>query len=262
MENRVIHSIVVVGSGNVAESVAIAVGECPSLELRQVVARNAERAAQVAHLAGTEWCDDLGSAAPADLYIIAVSDRAVGEVAAALRRADGSIVVHTAGSVERGVLGEELTGVLYPFQTFTAGRRVYFSAVPLFVEGADEATTVAIERVAKALSRRVYRASSAQRREVHLTGVLACNFVNALYAMAADRLGEHADLPFDVLRPLIEETARKAAQAEHPRRVQTGPAVRGDFSVAERHEAMLRTEREKEIYKLLTEYIWETSKRI
>ena len=54
-----IHSVVVVGSGNVAESVAIAVGECPSLELRQVVARNAERAAQVAHLAGTEWCDDL-----------------------------------------------------------------------------------------------------------------------------------------------------------------------------------------------------------
>ena len=262
MENRVIHSVVVVGSGNVAESVAIAVGECPALELRQVVARNAERAAQVAHLAGTEWCDDLGEAAPADLYIIAVSDRAVGEVAATLRRAEGSIVVHTAGSVECGVLGEELTGVLYPFQTFTAGRRVDFAAVPLFVEGADEATTVAIERVAKALSRRVYRASSAQRREVHLTGVLACNFVNALYAMAADRLGEHADLPFDVLRPLIEETARKAAEAEHPRRVQTGPAVRGDFSVAERHEAMLGSEREKEIYKLLTEYIWETSKRI
>jgi predicted short-subunit dehydrogenase-like oxidoreductase (DUF2520 family) len=116
--------------------------------------------------------------------------------------------------------------------------------------------------VAKALSRRVYRLGYERRREIHLTGVLACNFVNALYAMAADRLGEHASLPFDVLRPLIEETARKAIDAEHPRRVQTGPAVRGDFSVAERHEAMLGEGREQEIYKLLTQQIWQTSKKI
>jgi predicted short-subunit dehydrogenase-like oxidoreductase (DUF2520 family) len=254
--------VVVVGSGNVAESIAVAVADSFALELKQVVARNAARAEAVAQVAGCDWTTDMEEAADADLYIIAVSDRAVGEVAEALQRRKDSIVVHTAGSVEMDALGDGDRGVLYPFQTFTAGRRVDFSAVPLFVEGADEATTVAIERVAKALSRRVYRASSAQRREVHLTGVLACNFVNALYAMAADRLGEHADLPFDVLRPLIEECARKAAQAEHPRRVQTGPAVRGDFSVAERHEAMLGSEREKEIYKLLTEYIWETSKRI
>mgnify|MGYP003315433329 CR=1 FL=1 len=28
-------------------------------------------------------------------------------------------------------------GVLYPFQTFTKGRRVDFSAIPLFIEGSD-----------------------------------------------------------------------------------------------------------------------------
>ena len=255
-------SVVVVGSGNVAESIAIAVGECPALELRQVVARNKERAAAVAALAGCGWCDDMGQAADADLYIIAVSDRAVGEVAAALRRRAESIVVHTAGSVEMGVLGEGRCGVLYPFQTFTAGRRVDFSAVPLFVEGSDTATQEHIYGVAQLLSRRVYRLGYERRREIHLTGVLSCNFVNALYAMAADRLSEHADLPFDVLRPLIEETARKAVEADHPRHVQTGPAVRGDFSVAERHTKMLGDEHKAQIYKLLTEYIWQTSKKI
>ena len=254
-------SVVVVGSGNVAEAVAIAVGECSQLDLCQVVARNADRAAEVARLAGTEWCADLSQAADADLYIIAVSDRAVGEVATSLRRKEGSVVVHTAGSVEQSVLGNEGCGVLYPFQTFTVGRRVDFSAVPLFVEGVDEPTTLFIERVAHMLSRRVYRASSQLRREIHLTGVLSCNFVNALYAMAADRL-QGEGLSFDVLRPLIEETARKAVEADHPRRVQTGPAVRGDFSVAERHMAMLDGEHEKQIYKLLTEYIWQTSKKI
>lgn len=260
--NNTPKSIVVVGSGNVAESIAIAVSECPSLELRQVVARNAARASEVAAMAACEWCDDMGRAADADLYIISVSDRAVVDVAQALRRTKESIVVHTAGSVDKSVLGTCNCGVLYPFQTFTAGRRVDFSAVPLFVEGSDETTEAKIEAVAKALSRRVYRATSEHRREIHLTGVLACNFVNALYAMAADRLSENAALPFDVLRPLIEETARKAVEADHPRRVQTGPAVRGDFSVAERHMAMLGDGRETEIYKLLTEYIWQTSKKI
>ena len=260
--NKQIQSVIVVGSGNVAESVAVAVSECPQLELRQVVARNTKRAGEVAALASCEWCDDMAQAADADLYIIAVSDRAVEDVAMALRRSEGSIVVHTAGSVERSVLGEERTGVLYPFQTFTAGRRVDFSAVPLFVEGSDEQTTQQIESVANLLSRRVYRATSAVRREVHLTGVLACNFVNALYAMAADRLEGNASLPFDVLRPLIEETARKAVDATHPRSVQTGPAVRGDFSVAERHTKMLGDEHKTQIYKLLTEYIWQTSKKI
>ena len=257
-----IRSVVVVGSGNVAESVALAVADSFALELKQVVARNAVRAEAMAQLAGCEWCSDLGEAADADLYIIAVSDRAVGDVAEALRRREDSIVVHTAGSVEMDALGDGDRGVLYPFQTFTAGRRVDFSAVPLFVEGSDEDTTQAIESVANALSQRVYRATSAVRREVHLTGVLACNFVNALYAMAADRLEGNASLPFDVLRPLIEETARKAVDATHPRSVQTGPAVRGDFSVAERHTKMLADEHKAQIYKLLTEYIWQTSKKI
>ena len=111
------------------------------------------------------------------------------------------------------------------------------------------------------MSHRVYRANSKRRREIHLTGVLACNFVNALYSMATDLLDEREGLPFDVLRPLIEETARKAVEAEHPRNVQTGPAVRGDKAVAERHTAMLEDENQRDIYKLLTEYIWQTSKR-
>ena len=255
-------SVVVVGSGNVAEAVAIAVAECPTLDLHEVVARNADRATEVARLAGTEWCADLSQATDADLYIIAVSDRAVEDVAAKLRRREGSVVVHTAGSVEMEALGDGNRGVLYPFQTFTAGRRVDFTAVPLFVEGCDEDVTQAIEDVANLLSQRVYRANSKRRREIHLTGVLACNFVNALYSMATDLLDEREGLPFDVLRPLIEETAAKAINAEHPRNVQTGPAVRGDKAVAERHTAMLDDENQKELYKLLTDYIWQTSRKI
>ena len=254
----------VVGSGNVAEHVALAVAECPSLELRQVVARNAARAEQVAALASCSYAIDMGEVAQADIYIISVSDRAVGEVAAQLRKAvgDEALMVHTAGSVEMDALGEGPRGVFYPFQTFTQGRRVDFSRVPLFVEGYDEPTTCAIEDFARVLSQKVYRAGSQRRREIHLTGVLACNFVNGLYAMAADRLQQREGLSFEVLHELVLETARKAAEATHPRMVQTGPAVRGDKEVAERHMSMLEDETQKEIYKLLNDYIWQTSKKI
>ncbi|MBR4994952.1 MAG: DUF2520 domain-containing protein [Alistipes sp.] len=256
-------SITIVGSGNVAEAMALAVAECWSLNLKQIVARNAERGRALAALTGAEWCDDIGNAAEADLYIICVSDRAVAQVASQLPAYPNAIVAHTAGSVEMEAIGTRRCGVFYPFQTFTAGLRVDFSQVPLFIEGSDEATTEALESVAEQLSCRVYRLSSERRREIHLTGVLACNFVNALYAMAADRLAEYADLPFDVVRPLIEQTARKAIEADHPRSVQTGPAVRGDKQVEARHLAMLEgDERKQQIYKLLTDYIWETSRKI
>lgn len=258
-----IKTISVVGSGNVAEAIALAVAEQEELQLKQIVARNPVRGRALAEMTDAEWAADVAQAAEADLYIISVSDRAVGEVASRLPLRADTIVVHTAGSVEMDVLGERVRGVFYPFQTFTAGRRVDFQQVPLFVEGCDEPTTVELERVAHLLSHRVYRATSQRRREIHLTGVLACNFVNALYAMAADRLSEREGLPFDILRPLIEQTARKAVEADHPREVQTGPAVRGDKAVTARHCEMLSAySREEEIYKLLTEYIWETSKKI
>ena len=261
--------VVIAGSGNVAEALALAAAEREGIELAQIAARNASRAAEIADAAGCAWTDDLARAAEADMYIIAVSDRAVGEVAEALRRSDGSTLVHTAGSVAIDVLRAAAEsarggyGVLYPFQTFTAGRAIDMREVPIFIEGSDADAERRIGRVARLLSRSVERATSQRRRAIHRAGVQGCKFVNALYGMAADILAEREGLPFDVLRPLITETARKAADADHPRTVQTGPAVRGDRAVTERHERMLEGDpRAKEIYRLLTDYIWETSKKI
>ena len=254
-----ISSVTVVGSGNVAEALAVAVAGTEGLELRGIAARNAARAARIAAMAGGVWSGPISGAAASDLYLIAVSDRSVAEVAAALPHR-GGVAAHTAGSVAADVLraaGWERCGVVYPFQTFTAGRRVDFSQVPLFVEGSDEAAACLLERFARRLGRTVFRASSEQRRAVHLTGVLACN-----YSMAADYLASRAALHVDVLHPIIMETARKAVALAHPRDGQTGPAVRNDRAVISRHEDMLAGEPlQRDIYRLLTEYIWETSRK-
>lgn len=254
--------VVIVGSGNVAEALARAL-PASGAELCQVFSRNRERGPRVAALGGTTWTADPDRLAEADLYLIAVSDRAVGEVAASLRLPDGAVAAHTAGSVPLDALEAfPRRAVIYPLQTFTAGRAVDFARVPLFLEASDKGTYQAVERFARRLSSQLYPADSKRRGILHLAGVLACNFVNALYA-AGERTLAREGLPFEALRPLIAETAAKALAAPSPAAVQTGPAVRGDLPTLERHRALLAEEPLLlEIYNLMSRYIWETSRKI
>lgn len=254
--------VVIVGSGNVAEALARAL-PASGAELCQVFARNRGRGPRVAALGGTTWTADPDRLAEADLYLIAVSDRAVGEVAASLRLPDGAVAAHTAGSVPLDALEPfPRRAVIYPLQTFTAGRAVDFARVPLFLEASDKGTYQAVERFARRLSSQLYPADSKRRGILHLAGVLACNFVNALYA-AGERTLAREGLPFEALRPLIAETAAKALAAPSPAAVQTGPAVRGDLPTLERHRALLAEEPLLlEIYNLMSRYIWETSRKI
>ena len=256
--------MVIIGSGNVAEAFALAVSKCEAISLKQIFARNATRGRAIAERVNSAWSNRPEELMPADIYIISVSDRAVGEVASRLCFAPGSVVVHTAGSVPLAELPSEGVhrGILYAFQSFTQGRDIAFEGLPLFVEAESEEVDNLLEAFGRALGCRVERASSERRRVIHLAGVFVNNFVNHLYALAGDVVAD-ADLEFDVLRPLILETAHKALDAGDPRAVQTGPAVRGDRGVVERHLDMLERDRLKsEIYKLITESIWETSKRI
>ncbi len=257
-------SAVIVGSGNVAEAFARTLAKCEGVVLRQIFSRNEERGRAIAEIANTMWCDDMELIAPADIYIIAVSDRAVADVAASLIVPEDSIVVHTAGSVPMDAIArrEGGRGIIYPLQSFTSGRVVSLSDVPLFIEADDAATAERLTYIASLISSRVEYADSERRRVIHLAGVYVNNFVNHLYAVGGDVV-EGAGLDFDVLKPLIRETAAKAIASSNPRSVQTGPAARGDVAVTERHLEMLKSEECKQnIYKYITESIWETSKKI
>jgi predicted short-subunit dehydrogenase-like oxidoreductase (DUF2520 family) len=63
------------------------------------------------------------------------------------------------------------------------------------------------------------------------------------------------DIPFEVLLPLIDETAAKVHTLT-PREAQTGPAVRGDRVVMQRHmEALAEDEQLQQIYSMISNYI-------
>lgn len=262
--NSELRKVVIVGSGNLAEALARAVAES-DLELVQIFARNAERAHAIGELTGAGWTTDPGTLSrEADIYLVAVSDRAVAQVTASLPIPEGAAVAHTAGSVPLTAIPARFArrAVFYPMQTFTKGRRVDFSQIPVFLETPSSELRGELEAFARRLTRTVIWANSAQRARVHLAAVFACNFANHMYAVG-ERIVRGAGLDFEVLKPLIAETAAKACDARSPLDVQTGPAVRNDFATKARHGELLSFDlRLKNIYSTLSQSIWETSKKI
>ncbi len=254
--------IVVIGSGNVAEALALALKK-KGMGPVQIFARNKETGPQLAARCGCGWTDDPARLAPAGLYVIAVTDRAIGKVSDQLDFG-GAVVAHTAGSVDLDALSSRIVhrAVLYPLQTFTRGREISLDDVPFLIEGATTLALNAVREVASGLSSQVKEVSSAQRAQLHLAAVFACNFTNYMYTIGEDLLAS-AHLPFDLLKPLIRETALKAVASSSPRLIQTGPAVRNDYRTKSRHCEMLVEKPDyKNIYINLSKNIWETSKKI
>ena len=254
---------VIIGSGNVAEAFARTLADTPNVLLRQVMARNRERCEQVAAIGRCSWSIDPEELAEADVYIIAVSDRAVGSVACDYRFPEDAIVVHTAGSVAMSAIPRPAKrGILYPFQSFSSGRIIRLRDVPIFVEADNEDVAQFLTAFANLISSRVEYADSVRRGKIHLAGVFVNNFTNHLYGIATDIVGEE-NLSFDVLRPIISETASKAIASGDPFAVQTGPAIRGDRAVTDKHLNLLADDdTKKQIYNDITNSIWETSKKI
>jgi predicted short-subunit dehydrogenase-like oxidoreductase (DUF2520 family) len=248
--------IILAGAGRVAAHLAAALHE-QGHTLVLVVNRTEERAGALAARSGASF-SGLPVARPlppADVVIYAVSDSALEEMITAVPPGE-MLALHTAGSMPVEIFRgkAENYGVLYPLQTFTEDRETDFRQVPLCIEANTPGNEEKLRALALTLSRRVIRASSQQRLTLHLAAVWVNNFVNHLYAVAEDLLQEE-ELSFDLLRPLIEETAAKAT-ALGPRKAQTGPAVRNDENVIKKHLELLSCSPElQHLYRLLTDSI-------
>ncbi|MEH6306389.1 F420-dependent NADP oxidoreductase [Olivibacter sp. CPCC 100613] len=247
--------IVILGSGNVATHLAFALKKA-EYHIKQVYSRDLNHAKYLADGIGAEPVDSLRYiTTEADVYIIAVRDEAIFEVASELRLRN-KILLHTSGSTDMEILKpfSSSYGVLYPLQTISKEVELDFSKVPLILEFSDQRTKEEILNMAFKLSPIIHEYSSEQRRCLHLAAVIACNFSNYLYAIAHNFLAEKK-VDFDLLKPLISETAHKI-QNYDPNEVQTGPAVRNDNNIIRKHLALLDEHPNwQQIYELISEDI-------
>ncbi|MDB4918633.1 MAG: oxidoreductase [Mucilaginibacter sp.] len=224
--------------------------------IAQVYSRDMHNASLLAYHVGAEAIDDLDQINPeTDIFIISVKDDVIKSIAEALTK-HGKLIVHTSGATDLQAISAftNNAGVFYPLQTLSKNKEVDFFTVPLCIEGADDNITRQLVELAQTVSNNVYRVNSEQRKILHLAAVFACNFPNYLYNIAQQLLAEH-DMGFEMLRPLILETAQKV-QTHLPAEVQTGPAVRNDENTMAAHLQMLNNEPDlKAIYSLLSQEI-------
>ncbi|MCJ8209888.1 DUF2520 domain-containing protein [Mucilaginibacter sp. RS28] len=247
--------ITILGSGNVATHLAAALKNAGHA-IWQVYSPHLDHAALLAYHVKAEAVNDINAIkADADLYIISVKDDAIITIASQLA-VEEKPVVHTSGATPLAALKRfgEHSGVFYPLQTFSKQKEVNFREVPLCIEAASESVRNILTHLGRDISNRVYEVSTEQRKILHLSAVFACNFPNYLYEIARGLLAANG-LDFDLLRPLVLETADKV-QHSLPNAVQTGPAVRNDEKTMQAHLGMLQDDVFlQNIYRLLSEGI-------
>lgn len=246
-------SIVFIGAGNLACSIAPALQKAGHT-LLQVYSRTAESASMLAHTLGCPYTTALSDIfKEADFYIYALRDIVYPMPCVSQQ----GVHLITSGSIPMSALLSEQpihAGIFYPFQSFSKSQPITdLSQVPILIEASDNESLSDIEELACSISTKVYHSTADSRAHLHLAGVLANNFSNCLYALAEEQL-QKSGLPFDVLLPLIDETARKVHHLS-PREAQTGPAVRGDKEVMQKQIEMLNTEEKKQLYQLLSDDI-------
>ena len=251
--------IVLIGAGNVAHHLAPALLRA-GMNLCQIYSRTLESARELGRKTGITYTSDTFAVYPdGDIYIFCVSDDALLSVFKSLRINEEALILHTSGSVPLDIFKpyRQNYGVLYPLQTFSKTRNLDFGEIPLCIEAPDKEVLKTIGQIADKLSSKVYEISSEKRKKLHLAAVLANNFTNHLYHMAG-KLLEKEDLDFNLLRPLIFETAHKVMQMI-PENAQTGPARRGDTNILNLHKSMLNVNRDiQTLYVLLSQSIQQT----
>lgn len=262
--------IVFLGSGNVATHLSQALNRSTLNEVVQVYSPTADNAKSLAEKLSCGYCTDINDVdVNADIYVCSVKDSAQQQVWNELKcrfvdfgiDVADRIVVHTAGALAMD--GEDglatvfpNCGVVYPVQSFSKQRSVDLSHTPFLIEATIPSTLEKLRDFVATVSDRCYDATTKQRNALHPAAVFASNFANHMYAIA-NRLMEKNGLPFEILIPLIQETAQKVMEVT-PVAAQTGPAVRGDEVVMRKQEKGLMADdrdAELEIYRLVSQNI-------
>lgn len=254
-------SIVILGSGNVATQLALALSKrnCTILSVYSKTIANARALASKVNAHATNSITKLPQ--NADVYLVAIKDDAIEELLNKISFVPG-LIVHTSGSVSISVFAKKFTdyGVVYPLQTFNKTRSIDFKKVPILIEANSPKALKLIQRFASLLNKNYAVINSEQRKAVHIAAVFACNFTNHMFAIS-EQLLQQQKLPFSLLHPLIQETATKA-QKSSPLLLQTGPAIRKDKKVMNQHLSFLKNEEVfKKIYTLVSKSIVDFTNR-
>ena len=249
-----IHSVSIIGTGNVAHWLVYALTKA-GIKIQQIYGRDLISCQKLAETCGAEAIHDLSKLKKiSDLYLFSIKDDSYEEVVSQIP-IELPLAALTSGTISARVLAPMAPrfGTIYPCQTLNSGMDFSTVEVPLCVEGGDGDTEALLLQLATQLSEKTLILHEEERRQLHLAAVFACNFTNALYGVAFDLL-KNAKIEPHVLLPLLQNSLKKL-NTMTPEEAQTGPAVRNDKNVINKHLDMLQDPQYREIYEILTQEI-------
>lgn len=246
--------VCIIGSGNVASVMAKTLYNCGHT-ISVICGRNKKTASKLAATVDALYINHPAEIpATSDLYIIAVDDRSIADIAGQLNDFNKT-VVHTSGATEINVLKKfKSHGVLYPVNSITSKLKSFEEGTFFCIEGNTEKVNNKLRKLVSNIHCKSAVINSKERLAVHIAAVFANNFVNALYQSSYELLKQN-NLKFEIIKPLLETTLNNALTNE-PRNHQTGPAVRKDTITLKKHLSFLKSNPElKTIYSKLSKLI-------
>ncbi len=242
-------NVVFLGFGNVNSHLLNTLHGTDKITVNQVFNRNYIK--MISPFENISFTDDLSKLEEGDIYIIGIPDDAISSFSDSLPF-QNKLVVHTSGGVAMDALSSKnRRGIFYPLQTFSKTRKVDFKNIPICIEAENPKDLDLLRRLGETISENVVEIPSEKRAKLHLAAVFVNNFTNHLYQIGSKILKEE-DLPFDLLKPLISETASKI-ETLSPEEAQTGPAKRNDIKTIEKHLHLLGDSPYRKFYELFTE---------
>jgi predicted short-subunit dehydrogenase-like oxidoreductase (DUF2520 family) len=245
--------ITIIGTGNVATHLALGLHNARH-QIIQVIGRNKDKAQELALKVNAKATNSLEQLSTStQVVLLCITDNAIEDVAQMLPKAN-YLLLHTSGSIPIDALkSAQHFGVFYPLQSFSKNVPLNLKEIPFCLEANNSDTMETIKDLASTLSDHIYFLNSHERKQCHLAAVFANNFTNHMYTLAADILSKNK-LPFEIIQPLIDETANKI-KTTAPKDAQTGPAKRQDSLVIHEHLKQLKSDKLEKLYSFVSNSI-------
>lgn len=251
------YTAVIIGIGNVGTHLSRALQCSSEVSIVQYLNRSqlseGELSKRIGSCEAQKFTTKWETIKEADCYFIAVKDDEIEACIEAIPFHQ-KIVAHTSGSIALSSCPKQKNAVFYPLQTFSKSKELNFNEIPICIETSENEVYKVIEKIAHSISKKVHYINSFQRRQLHLSAVFVCNFVNHMYHIG-NELCIQNNIDSSILEALIQETAAKV-KILSPKDAQTGPALRNDKSTLQNHEEMLEGyPKYIKIYRLLSSSI-------
>ena len=190
-----------------------------------------------------------------DLYLVAVSDDSYMDLLKNITLKN-KFIVHTSGSLVSEMLNSfsNRWGCIYPLQTIKKNQLIEWNNVPFFIEASNENDLKLLANFCTANNLQYSVKNSSKRNQIHIAAVAVNNFIYFLLSIIKEYCDKN-EINFKNLKPLMDQSLDNILNYPS-HQLQTGPAVRKDLKLIEKHLKSLKTEKDfKEIYQLFSEKI-------